>query len=84
MSRALGYNCPTASGVQNFSAFELHFSPTDPLSGFADKVYSFGSADGSIGTDDVTFDSEVIGLYLLPANSPDFEGLIFMLEDGST
>ena len=34
-------------------------------------------------TDDISFSQEVVGIYLLPNVTPDFEGLFFLLEDGS-
>ena len=31
----------------------------------------------------ITITQEILGVYLLPASSPDYEGIYFYLEDGS-
>ena len=68
----------------NWSGFKFIFAPTDPSSGNANKEYLFGSTVGSVSMDDISFGQEVVGIYLLPNGSPDFEGLFFLLQDKTT
>ena len=83
LSRAIGYNSLNYDGYPNLSAFKFIFSPTDPSSGYPDKEYLFGSINAGDAIDDISFTQEVIGIYLIPNLSPDFEGICFLLEDGS-
>ena len=64
LSRAYGYNRLNGSGC-NFSGFKVIFSPTDLTSGNPDKEYLLGSTAGSVVTDDISFDKEVVGFYIL-------------------
>ena len=45
-------------------------------------MYLFGSESGSLEEQDFTFDSEVIGIYMIYNLSPDIEGIFFLTENG--
>ena len=49
----------------------------------ADEVYTWGIYKDEESRDVVYFTQEVIGIYFIPDNDPDFEGISFLLEDGS-
>lgn len=56
---------------------------SDTISGLPDKVISFGPFDNEYSRNTVDFNQEVIGIYFIPNLTPDFEGISFLLEDGS-
>ena len=67
-------------------ALTLVFSPTDSSSGLADKVYSYGNLDGEDVSkrETIVVTQEIVGLYFIPnLVSPDYEGICFLMEDGS-
>ena len=53
--------------------------------GLLDKIYSFGQLDGEEinKREIITITQEILAVYFIPNNSPDFEGISFYLEDGS-
>ena len=53
------------------------------MSGLPDQIYTFGYYDNEVSRQTINFTQEVKGIYLLPNFSPDFEGIIFYLEDGT-
>ena len=61
----------------------LTFSPVDPASALPDKVYSFGTLEYEDVAlrEDISITQEIIGVYLLPNATPDFEGVFFLFED---
>ena len=48
-----------------------------------DEVYTWGVYYDEDSRDVVYFTQEVIGIYFIPDDDPDFEGISFLLEDGS-
>lgn len=85
LSRATGYNNDLYNDTGQFEAFTLTFSALDSTAGAPDKIFSFGSLDDEAASlrDEVTFTQEVIGVFGLNDYTPEYEGLFFMLEDGS-
>ena len=61
------------------------FSPLDSTSGLPDKIYSFGQLDHEDITkrEIIPITQEILGAYLIPNATPDYEGISFYLEDGS-
>ena len=57
----------------------------DSASALLDKIYSFGQLDGEniSKRESITLTQEILGVYLIPNDSPDYEGICFYLEDGS-
>ena len=63
----------------------ITFSPLDSASGQPDKMYSFGQLDEEDYSlrETITIAQEILGVYFIPNNTPDYEGIYFYLEDGS-
>ena len=59
------------------------FSALDSSSGLPDKVYSFGTLnqENVSKREEITISQEIIGAYLIPNVTPDYEGISFLLED---
>ena len=63
----------------------ITFSPLDSSTGLPDKVYSFGTLYGEDVNlrESITISQEIIGAYFIPNVGPDYEGISFLLEDGT-
>lgn len=66
-------------------AFTLVFSPTIGSLGLSDVKFSYGSfyAEDISLSEQVIFNQEVIGVNIVTSSTPDFEGIVFMLADGT-
>ena len=63
----------------------MTFSALDSTAGAPDKILSFGSLDNENASkrDQVTFTQEVVGVLGLNDDTPEYEGIFFLLEDGT-
>ena len=59
------------------------FSALESSSGISDKIYSFGTLnqEDTSKRESIPISKEIIGAYLIPNLSPDYEGISFLLED---
>ena len=63
-------------------AFTLSFASIDPSSGLADSSFTWGNFWNEDSQNIVNINQEIIGGYFITADA-DFEGIVFLLEDGS-
>ena len=61
----------------------MTLSPVDPLSPLPDHTYTWGNYQGEVSRDILNFTQEIKAVYFIPNVSPDFEGIVFYLEDGT-
>ena len=59
------------------------FSPLDSSLSLPDKLYSFGTLykENSSKRESITISQEITGVYLIFNDTPDYEGISFLLED---
>ena len=86
ISEVVAYNNDNSGwGQGQFQAMTVTFSPLDSSSGLPDKIYSFGTLYGEDVNlrESITISQEIIGAYFIPNVGPDYEGISFLLEDGT-